>query len=135
MKRTLFGDTFETLLKNVPQIEELRNIPCKCLCDVHKKLGNGHADLTIDANYSDHSYSDALIVWQKCARHMYHHYLCQLLETCKVVDRAEGGEGGAGKDQENPRGRLPVQTSRCIQGRRKALQILSASHNRLEQTR
>ena len=94
VKRTLFGDTFETLLKNVPQIEELRNIPCKCLCDANKKLGNGHADLTIDANYSDHSYSDALVVWQKCARHMYHHYLCQLLEICKVVDRGGGGAGG-----------------------------------------
>ena len=97
VKRTLFGDTFETLLKNVPQIEELRNITCKCLCDANKKLGNKHADVTVDANYTDHSYSDALVVWQKCARHMYHHYLCQLLETCQVVDRGGGGRAGGGR--------------------------------------
>ena len=97
VKRTLFGDTFETLLKNVPQIEELSNIPCKCLCDANKKLENGHADVMVDANYSDHSYSDALVVWQKCARHMYHHYLCQLLQTCQDVDRGGGRGGGGGR--------------------------------------
>lgn len=97
VKRTLFGDTFETLLKNVPQMEDMKNIPCRCLCDAHKKMSdirsseNGQTDVLEESNYSDHSYSDALVVWQKCARHMYHHYLCQLLETLKVVDR--GGSG------------------------------------------
>jgi hypothetical protein len=78
-------------------MEEMKNIPCRCLCDAHKKMSdvrcseNGQTDVLEESNYSDHSYSDALVVWQKCARHMYHHYLCQLLETLKVVDR--GGSG------------------------------------------
>lgn len=97
VKRTLFGDTFETLLKNVPQMEEMKYVPCRCLCDAHKKMSdvrcseNGQTDVLEESNYSDHSYSDALIVWQKCARHMYHHYLCQLLETLKVIDRSGSG--------------------------------------------
>ena len=78
-------------------MEEMKNIPCRCFCDAHKKMSdvrcseNGRADVLEESNYSDHSYSDALVVWQKCARHMYHHYLCQLSESLKVVDR--GGSG------------------------------------------
>lgn len=78
-------------------MEEMKNIPCRCLCDAHKKMSdvrcseNGQTDVLEESSYSDHSYSDALVVWQKCARHMYHHYLCQLLESLKVVDRGESG--------------------------------------------